>query len=100
MRLKTKRLIKKARREVENEMNIKLPDTLAEDVLQYCIRKLACINKDEEYLPILYRCELPLQVQMKAITEFSLERMRRRKEEKNVRYLLENAMRFTMSERA
>lgn len=101
MKLKTRLLIMKARSEAEKELNAKVPDQLAREVLDYCKRKLVCIGKGEDYLPILYRCELPMQVQMKAITALSMERMDVRKEvEANVRRMLENPVRPAMPERA
>lgn len=91
MKLKTRLLIMKARAEAEKELNAKVPDQMAREVLDYCKRKLVCIGKGEDYLPILYRCELPMQVQMKAITALSMERMAVRKEVgANVRRMLEN----------
>lgn len=91
MKLKTRLLIMKARAEAEKELNAKVPDQMAREVLDYCKRKLVCIGKGEDYLPILYRCELPMQVQMKAITALSMERMAVRKEVgANVRRMLES----------
>ena len=101
MKLKTRLLIMKARAEAEKELNAKVPDQLAREVLDYCKRKLVCIGKGEDYLPILFRCELPLQAQMRAITALSMERMAVRKEVgDNVRRMLENPVRPAMPERA
>lgn len=101
MKLKTRLFVMKARSEAEKELNAKVPDQLAREVLDYCKRKLVCIGKDEDYLPILYRCELPMQVQMRAITAISMERMAVRKEVgANVRRMLENPVRPAMPERA
>lgn len=71
MKLETKMLVMKARREAEKEIGAIIPDDLANEILGYCERKLACIKKDEDYLPILYRCELPLQVRMRELAELS-----------------------------
>lgn len=99
MKLKTRLLVMKARSEAEKELNAKVPDQLAREVLDYCKRKLVCIGKDEDYLPILYRCELPMQVQMRAITALSMERIRK-EVWANVRRMLENPVRPAMPERA
>ena len=101
MKLETKMLVMKARREAEKEIGAIIPDDIATEVLSYCERKLVCMKKDEDYLPILYRCELPMQVQMRAITALSMERMAVRKEVgANVRRMLENPVRPAMPERA
>ena len=101
MKLKTRLLIMKARSEAEKELNAKIPDQLAREVLDYCKRKLVCIGKNEDYLPLLYRCELPLQVQMREITALSIEWMAVRKEVgANVRRMLENPVRPAMPKRA
>lgn len=71
MKLETKMLVMKARREAEKEIGAIIPDDIATEVLSYCERKLVCMKKGEDYLPILYRCELPLQVQMRELTELS-----------------------------
>lgn len=101
MKLVTKLRILKARKGAESELGCKVPDWLADEVLAYCQRKLVCIKKDESYLPLLYRCELPLQVQMKAVTAESIDRMSQRKEaERNVRVLPQYSVRSPLPERA
>lgn len=93
MKLSTKLKIAKARRQAEAELGVKLPNDFARDVLKYCERKLICIKKDEDYLPLLYRCELPQHAQMRAITEYSIAMMKQRKEaEKSVRDLQTDAV--------
>ena len=87
MKLSTKLKIVKARRQAEAELGVNLPNDFARDVLKVCIRK------DEDYLPLLYRCELTLHAQMRAITEYSIEIMKQRKEaEKSVRYMQTDAV--------
>ena len=99
MRLKTRLLIIKARAEAERVLNAKIPDQLAREVLDHCKRKIKCIGKDESYLPILYEQELPLQVQLRAMTELSNFTVWKWRNE-NVRYLPQNTLRSAMPERA
>lgn len=73
MRIKVKvaigSLLAKARREAEQECGFKFDEKFAIDVLRYCIRKLERIGQTEEYLPLLYRCELVQHFQMRSINE-------------------------------
>lgn len=71
MKFRTKHQIHSARKEVEKSIGAKIPKSVADDVLDYCIRKLSYINKDESYLPILYRCELPIHLQIREINSNS-----------------------------
>lgn len=80
MRLKTKIRVLKARRNAERELGFKISDEEAEEILKYCIRKLPYIKKDESYLPLLYECEIPQHLQIRAINKASIEMMRLRKE--------------------
>ena len=61
--------IAKARAEAEHECGIKFDEKFAVEVLRYCIRKLKRIGQTEEYLPLLYRCELVQHQQMRRISE-------------------------------
>ena len=97
MKLSTKLKIAKARRQAEAEIGVKLPNDFARDVLKYCERKLVCIKKDEDYLPLLYRCELPLQAQMRAITEYSIAIKNRKEAKESVRDLQTDAVPSTLS---
>lgn len=73
MRIKVKvaigSLLVKARNEAEHECGYKFDDKYAIEVLRYCMRKLKRIGQTEEYLPLLYRCELIQHQQMMRITE-------------------------------
>lgn len=51
-----------ARKEAEKEMGFSVSDEVAEEILAICKRKLSVIGKGEDYLPILYRFELPMKV--------------------------------------
>ena len=64
----------KAHLEVEEELGFGIDEETTREVLQYCIRKLKYIGKDEDYLPLLYRYELPMQLSMRAINKVSEER--------------------------
>lgn len=55
MKLKTKIGVWKARRNAERELGFKISDEEAKEILNYCIRKLSYIKKDESYLPLLLR---------------------------------------------
>lgn len=70
MKAKTKIELLKVTRNVEKKVGYKIPKVVVEDVLAVCLRKISCIKKDESYLPILYACELPLQLQIIAINEY------------------------------
>ena len=74
MRKETERLVMKARMEVEDRINFKIPDSFAQDVLDHCKRKVECSGKSEEYLPVLYRDELPLRVFMSSINALNREK--------------------------
>lgn len=75
MRIKVKvaigSLLAKARREAEQECGFKFNDSFATEVLRYCIGKLKRIGQTEEYLPLLYRCELVQHQQMRSINAMS-----------------------------
>lgn len=81
MRIKVKvaigSLLAKARREAEQECGFKFSDSFAIEVLRYCIRKLKRIGQTEEYLPLLYRCELVQHQQMKSINEANSPEMQK-----------------------
>ncbi len=72
MRIKVKVAIAsqlaKARVEAETVCGRCFDDIFAGEVLRYCIRKLKRIGQTEEYLPLLYRCELVQHHQMKAFS--------------------------------
>lgn len=64
-------LLAKARSEAEEECGLVFDDRFATEVLRYCIRKLERIGQTEEYLPLLYRCELVQHQQMRSINAMS-----------------------------
>lgn len=80
MKLKTKIGVWKARRNAERELGFKISDEEAKKILNYCIRKLSYIKKDESYLPLLYECTIPQHLQIRAINKASIEMMRLRNE--------------------
>ena len=80
MKIFTKIKIAKAKRDADKEIGYKIDKTTAKEVLEYCKRKLIYIKKDEGYLPLLYRFELPLQVSILAINKYSEAMMKQRKE--------------------
>ncbi len=80
MKLKTKIGVWKARRNAERELGFKISDEEAKEILNYCIRKLAYIKKDESYLPLIYEGTIPQHLQISAINKASIEMMRLRKE--------------------
>ena len=81
MRIKVKvatgSLLAKARREAEQECGFKFDENFAIEVLRYCIRKLKRIGQTEEYLPLLYRCELVQHQQMRSINEANSPEMQK-----------------------
>lgn len=71
MKLETIKKICEAHLAVEQEYGIHIDEATTREILSYCIRKLKCIGKDEDYLPILYKCELPMQLAMKEVNKLS-----------------------------
>jgi len=80
VKVKTLNRIVEARDEVEKELGMKISKELAETVLMMCMRKMRRIKASEDYLPILYRCELPLQISIIEINRKGEENYRMRKE--------------------
>ena len=60
-----------ARIAAEQEICFAVSDEFAEEILELCKRKCVCAGKDEDYLPIMYRYELPMKVAAYAINEVS-----------------------------
>lgn len=60
-----------ARIAAEQEIGFAVSDEFAEEILELCKRKCVCAGKDEDYLPIMYRYELPMKVAAYAINEVS-----------------------------
>lgn len=80
MKLKTKIGVWKARRNAEQKLGFRISDKDAKKILDYCIQKLPYIKKSESYLPLLYECTIPQLLQIRAINEVSIARMKLRKE--------------------
>lgn len=90
--------IKNARIDAEAEIGFEVPDELADEVLEHCKRKCVCAKKDDDYLPIMYRFELPMYLSMMAINAASKAIQEIRKEEIiDVRCLSANALSPAMS---
>lgn len=66
---------------LEKERNEKYPELFVEEVVEHCERKLKLTGKDEDYLPLLFMCELPMQWQIKTLTDKCLTRMGREREQ-------------------
>lgn len=79
MKPETMKAICEAHLEVENEYGIVITEETTRAILSYCIHKLKRIGKEEDYLPLLYRCELPLQLAMQEINRISENRLKERK---------------------
>lgn len=79
MKIETFHKVCEAHCEVESELGFGIDAMTTWSVLGYCIRKLKRIGKDEDYLPILYRCELPMQLAMREINRRSEAMLRERK---------------------
>ena len=60
--IRTEKELENARREAEAEIGFAVNDEVAEEILSICKRKLKVIGKGDDYLPILYRCELPMKI--------------------------------------
>ena len=90
--------VSKITRELEIKLGITISSATQQEVLEYCKRKLVCIKKDDNYLPLLYRCELPIYLNRTAITDYSIGVMRHRKESmENVQNLPTATLCFQMS---
>lgn len=85
MKILTKFKLAKARKDAEKELGFKIPDCIAKNVLDYCLNKLPYIKKDESYLPLLYRCELPMQMQIMAINYLGEQNRKAKEMKENVR---------------
>ena len=64
--------LQEAKKEAEAELGFSIPDVLAEEILEICKRKLECSGKREDYLPVLFRYELPMKLQGDLLNVFSL----------------------------
>lgn len=71
MNEKIAREVQEARRAAEGEMGFTVSDEFADRILELCKRKCLCAGKDEDYLPIMYRFELPMKVKAEALNEYS-----------------------------
>lgn len=71
MNEKIAREVQEARRAAEAEMGFTVSDEFADHILELCKRKCLCAGKDEDYLPIMYRFELPMKVTAEALNEYS-----------------------------
>lgn len=60
----------KAKKKAEENLGCRIPDDVALDELGHCMRKMQCIGKDDDYLPILYCSELVMRMQEIAISYF------------------------------
>lgn len=63
--------VAEARKAAEFEMGFAVSDEFAERILELCKQKCLCAGKDEDYLPIMYRFELPMKVTAEALNEYS-----------------------------
>lgn len=71
MKAETIKEVCKAHIEVENELGFVIDAKTTIEVFEYCVRKLKRIGKSEDYLPILYKCELPMQIAAREINKLS-----------------------------
>ncbi len=76
--------LRRSRREAEMELGFMIPDDIAREVLEICKRKLIVSGMDKDYLPLLYRYELPLKVQGSMITTATVFGMSIKEANKNV----------------
>ncbi len=68
---KIAREIDEARKAAEAEIGFAVSDEFAERILELCKRKCLCAKKNEDYLPIMFRFELPMKVTAEALNEYS-----------------------------
>lgn len=98
MKPETIKAVCQAHCDVVEEIGVEVSPETTIEIFGYCIRKLKYIGKDEDYLPILYRCELPLQLSMRAINRMSEAiRKERKGGEMNVQVMHELSLRQQMS---
>ena len=55
------------RNELEHELGITFPDDMVDEVFESCKRKCRCAKKDIDYLPIMFRTELPIRLMVSVI---------------------------------
>ena len=77
-----------AKREVEIELGIEIPDDIAMNTLEICKRKLICSGKGEDYLPLLYRYELPMKVYGTVVNARTISKITRQEVNANVLVML------------
>ena len=65
--------------DAEDELGVHFDTDFTLEVLKYCTRKLERIGKGEDYLPILYRCELESHLVMREINRRSEAMLKERK---------------------
>lgn len=65
--------------DAEHELGVHFDTDFTLDVLKYCTRKLERIGKGEDYLPILYRCELESHLAMREINSRTEAMLKERK---------------------
>ena len=58
-------------KEVSEELKVTITREDVADVMYLCWRKMDVIKKPESYLPTLFRCELKIKLQAKAINKIS-----------------------------
>ena len=80
MTAEIKKKVEEARRAAEDEIGFTVTDEFAEEILELCKRKCVCAGKNEDYLPIMYRFELPMKVKAYALNRVSEAMQKIRKE--------------------
>lgn len=75
--------LRKARKSAEKQLNRRISRKESKEILRYCERKLQYIEKDENYLPLLYESELVLQVCAREMNVFSSKLSKIKKEVDN-----------------
>lgn len=98
MNEKIARQVQEARKAAESEIGFSVSDECADRILELCERKCLCAGKNEDYLPIMYRFELPMKVAAEALNEYSRTMQKSKKGAKRyVQCLSPNALPSAMS---
>lgn len=80
MKISTLQKIVQAKKEAEKEIGFTVDNRTAREVLRLCVRKCKCASKGEDYLPLMFRYELPMKIEAEMLNEIGKINRERRVE--------------------